>query len=174
MKPPRKFRFSMSTAMLAVVTAALASAVFARARAHVTVAGRPYLDVDVPAVFVISIALTALAFGALKAHSAKQVMLQMILAYLGYFSVILLAEAGATRPLLYWVQAGFFLQVVLPLIARSYLKAEMGRGPRRAWWKKTTEAVIFSFFTIAVVMASAWLQWLNAAAIKNVNNLLGI
>jgi hypothetical protein len=157
----RKVRFTMATVMMMVVTAAVASAVFAKARDHIPTAQYPYLSVDVPAVFVISIILTAVALGALKSHSPGQIMLQIVLACLSYFGLISLAEAGAVRPLLYWFQISFALQAALPLIARSYVKAEMERGPRQAWWKKTTEAVLFSFFTIFIVMVSSFLQWLT-------------
>ena len=176
MKLLRKFRFSMATAMVGVVTAAVASALFARLRDNLTTVPStlPYLSVDVPAAFVLSIAVTAMSLGAFKAHSPKQVLLQMVLAYLSYFSVILLAEAGAYRPLFYWFQAGCLLLVALPLMARSSIKAEMERGPRRDWWKRTTEAVVFSFFTVVIVTLSSWLQWLTAVGAKMRNNLLNI
>ena len=161
MKLLRKMRFTMATVMMMVVTAAVASALFAKARDHIPAAQYPYLKVDAPAVFVISITLTAIALGALKAHSPGQIMLQIVLACLSYFALIGLAEAGAVRPLLYWFQVSFALQAALPLIARSHIKAEMERGPRRDWWKKTTEAVLFSFLTIAIVLISSFLQWLT-------------
>ncbi len=58
-----KFRFTMATVMMAVVTAAVASALFAKTRNHIPTTSYPYLAVDAPAVFVISIVLTAVALG---------------------------------------------------------------------------------------------------------------
>ena len=161
MKLLRKLRFTMATVMMAVVTAAVASALFAKARDHIPTTSYPYLAIDAPAVFVISIVLTAVALGSLKSHSPGQVMLQIDLACLSYLGLISLAEAGAHRPLLYWFQVSFALQAALPLIARSHVKADMERGPRRTWWKKTTEAVLFSFFTIFIVLVSSFLQFLT-------------
>ncbi len=167
MKLLRKLRFTMATVMMLVVTAAVAFALFAKARDHVPNAQYPYINIDAPAVFVISIALTAIALGALKSHSPGQIMLQIVLAYLAYLALISLAEIGAHRPLLYWFQACFALLATAPLIARSYVKAEMERGPRRTWWKKTTEAVLFSFFTIFLVLVSSFLQWLTVLLVSS-------
>jgi hypothetical protein len=163
----RKMRFTMATVMMLVVTAAVAFALFAKARDHIPTATHPYMNVDAPAVFVISIALTGMALGALKAHSPGQIMLQVVLAYLAYLGLITLAEAGAFRPLLYWFQASFAILAVGPLIARSYVKAEMERGPGRTWWKKTTEAILFSFFTITIVLVSGFLQWLTTLIVTS-------
>jgi hypothetical protein len=91
MKLLRKMRFTMATVMMLVVTAAVAFALFAKARDHVPHAQYPYINIDAPAVFVISIALTAIALGALKAHSPGQIMLQIVLAYLAYLALISLA-----------------------------------------------------------------------------------
>jgi hypothetical protein len=168
----RKMRFTMATVMMMVVTAAVASALFAKARDHIPTAKYPYLRVDAPAVFVISIALTGIALGALKAHSAGQIMLQIVLAYLAYLGLISLAEAGAYRPLVYWFQACFALLATAPLIARSYVKTELERGPRRTWWKKTTEAVLFSFFTIVLVWVSSFIQWLTSLLASSAGGLL--
>ncbi len=165
MNPLRKMRFTMATVMMMVVTAAVASALFAKARDHIPTAQYPYLSVDAPAVFVLSITLTAIALGALKAHSAGQIMLQIVLASLAYLGLISLAEAGFVRPLLYWFQACFALLATAPLIARSYVKTEMERGPRRTWWKKTTEAILFSFFTIFLVLVASFLQWITTLII---------
>lgn len=156
-----KVRFTLSTVMMLVVTSAAASALFAKAHEHAPVAGKPYLKIDAPALFVVSIGLTAVALGALKAHSAVQTMLQITLACLGYLSLIGLAELRLERPLLYWFQGGFAVLVTLPLLARRFVKSEMARGERRDWWKKTFEAVFFSFLTMMLVLAGVVIQWLT-------------
>jgi len=153
-----KVRFTLSTVMMLVVTSAAASALFAKVREHTPVASKPYLKIDAPALFVLSIVLTAVALGALKAHSAVQTMLQITLACLGYLSLIGLAELRLERPLLYWFQGSFGILVTLPLLARRLVKSEMPRGERRDWWKKTCESVFFSFLTMMLVLAGIFIQ----------------
>ena len=148
----RKVRFSMATVMMLVATAAAGSALFAKARQHIPAANQPYMKFDAPFLFTLSIALTAVALGALKGHTAVQMMLQTTIACLGYVSLIGLAEAGMERPLLYWFQVSFGLLVTIPLIARRAVKRGMERGPRRTWWKGTCEAVLFAFFTMILVL----------------------
>ncbi len=154
----RNVRFSMAAIMMLVVTAAAGSALFAKAREHIPAAGVPYLRFDAPFLFVLAIALTAVALGALKGHTAVQMMLQTTIACLGYVSLIGLAEAGMQRPLLYWFQASFALLVTIPLLARRSIKAGMERGPRRRWWKGTCEAVLFSFFTMILILGGLLIQ----------------
>jgi hypothetical protein len=162
MKLLRKFRFSMAMVMMMVVTAAAASALFAKVRTHIPASNQPYLKIDAPILFVLSIGLTGVALGALKSHSAGQTMLQITIACLGYVSLIGLAEAGRERPLLYWFQFSFGLLVTAPLLARRIVKSEMERGPRRTWWKKTFEAVFFAFLTMMLVLLGLLLQFLAA------------
>src|SRR5206468_6751026 len=115
----RKFRFSMAMAMMMVVTAAAASALFAKVHAHVPASSQPYLKIDAPVLFLLSIGLTSVALGALKGHAAWQMMLQITVACLSYVSLIGLAESGRERPLLYWFEVSFGLLVTAPLLARS-------------------------------------------------------
>jgi hypothetical protein len=158
----RKMRFSMATIMMLVVTAAAASALFARVREHTPAATQPYLRIDAPILFTLSILLTAVALGALKSHTAFQTMLQTTIACVGYLTLIWLAERGLERPLLYWFQVSFGLLVTLPLLARRIVKSEMPRGERRDWWKRTFEAVFFSFLTMMLVLMGLLLQWIVA------------
>ena len=44
------------------------------------------------------------------------------------------------------------------MLARRYVKAGLPRGPRRDWWKKTCEAIFFSFLTLLLVTAGGLLQ----------------
>jgi hypothetical protein len=154
-------RFSVATVMMLVATAAVCSALFAKAREHIPAVNQPYLRFDAPFLFVLAIILTAVAFGALKGHTAVQMMLQTTIACLGYVSLIGLAESGMERPLLYWFQVSFGLLVTIPLLARRAVKTRIERGPRRTWWKGTCEAVLFSFFTMTLVLLGFFLQWLT-------------
>ncbi|MDB5351025.1 MAG: hypothetical protein JWN86_2272 [Planctomycetota bacterium] len=159
----RRFRVSLATLMMLVVTIAAASALFAKIRAHIPVANKPYLKIDAPLVFVASIALTAVALAALKSHTANQTMVQATIAYLGYLSLIGLAETGMPRPLLYWFQVGFCLLVTLPLLARKIVKSEMERGPRRRWWKNMFESLFFAFLTMMLVLVGIVIEFLTVA-----------
>ncbi len=162
----RKIRFSMATIMMLVATAAACSALFAKAREHIPAVGQPYLRFDAPFLFTLSIVLTAVALGALKGHTAVQMMLQTTIACLGYVSLIGLAESGMQRPLLYWFQVSFALLVTIPLLARRSVKAGMERGPRRTWWKGTCEAVLFSFFTMILILGGLLIQFIAIMAVN--------
>ena len=48
------------------------------------------------------------------------------------------------------------------MLARRVVKTAIPRGPRRSWWKKTLEAIIFSFFTIFLVATGALIQFIVA------------
>jgi hypothetical protein len=148
--------------MMLVTTSAAVLALFAKVQQYTPPATKPYLKTDAPLLFVLSVVLTAVALGALKSHSANQMMLQVVLACLGFLALIWLAEYKLERPLLYWFQTGFGVLVTLPLLARKHVKNGMARGPRRAWWKRTLEAVFFSFLTMLLALAGNLLQWLAA------------
>jgi hypothetical protein len=151
------FRLRMSTLMMFVLMAAAASALFVEVRGH-TGPGIAGWQVDGPTLFVLAIGLTGLALGAWKEHTATQTMLQVTLACLGCLTLIWIGEAGFNRGLRYWFQAAFGLTVPLPLLARRYVKATLPRGPRQAWWKRTCEAVFFSFLNIMLVTAGSLFQ----------------
>jgi hypothetical protein len=144
----RKIRFSLAAVMMLVVMAASTAALFVKVRSRTL----NTIEIDAPVLFTLSVLLTATALGALKGHSAVQTMLQATLACLGFLSLVSLGEQDHERPLRYWFVVSFGLLVTLPLLARSIVKTQMDRGPRRDWWKKTFEAVIFSFLTMMLVL----------------------
>src|ERR1700735_900641 len=100
----RKMRFSLATVMMLVVVAAAVSALFAKVYRYAPADTKPYLKIDAPVLFTLSIVLTAVALGALKSHTAFQTMLQITLACVGFLSLIWMVEQGWERPLLYWFQ----------------------------------------------------------------------
>ncbi len=171
MKPRFKLRFNLATVMCFVVTAAAGSALFAKVRQFTPDAGKAYLKIDTPILFVLSIVLTAIALGALKGHTARQVMLQFTIACVGYLSLLELAEWHVQRPLLYWFQLSFGVLVTGPLVARDAVKRNMERGPRRTWWKNTWEAVFFSFLTMMLVLVGLLLQWITYMMIPEIMKL---
>lgn len=164
----RRFRFSMATILMLVVTAAAGSALFAKVRQLFgDGGGNPTWTVDIPTLLTLAIALTAIALGALKGHSAVQIMLQATLAYLGYLSVLWLVEAEWHRLLLYWFQVTFALTVALPLVARRIVKNELPRGPRRRLWMRTFEAVVFSFLNMVLVLVGVLFEYYPIMLVLN-------
>jgi predicted membrane metal-binding protein len=141
-----------------VLTAAVASALFVKVRQHAGVITQPGWKLDVPSLFLLAIGLTAVALASWKEHTAVQAMLQMSLACVGCLVLIWIGEAQQERAIRYWFQGTFAATVSLPMLARRIVKAEMPKGPRREWWKKTCEAVFFSFLNMMLVTAGGLLQ----------------
>jgi hypothetical protein len=159
----RKIRFSMGTIMMFVVMAAAAMALFVKIQqlTGAALAGGampPGWILDVPSLFLLAIALTAVALASWKEHSAVQTMLQVTLACVGCLSLIWIGEAKYDRAIRYWCQGTFAATVTLPMLARRVVKSAMPRGPRRDWWKKTCEAIFFSFLTMMLVTAGGLIQ----------------
>jgi hypothetical protein len=154
----KKYQVPMRTVMMMVLTAAVACALFVKVFQHTAFAAGTGWSVDAPSLFLAAILLTAVALGSWKEHSSFQIMLQMTIACLGYLVLIQIGEASLLRTMRYWFQASFALTVCAPLLARRYVKATLPRGPRRAWWKRTCEAVFFSFLNLMLVSAGGLAQ----------------
>jgi hypothetical protein len=80
------------------------------------------------------------------------------LACVGCLTLIWIGEAQYERAIRYWCQAMFAATVTIPMVARRLVKSGLPRGPRRDWWKKTCEAVFFSFLTMLLVTAGGLFQ----------------
>ncbi|MGC8642289.1 MAG: hypothetical protein ACP5XB_20700 [Isosphaeraceae bacterium] len=152
-----KFQLSLKTIMMVVLTAAAASALFAKVYQHTGILGG-FWAVDAPSLFLLAILLTAFALGNWKEHNSIQIMLQMTISCLGYLVLIQISEAHFERATRYWFQLVFSLTVCVPLLARRYVKARVPRGPRRDRLKKTCEAVFFSFLNIVLLSGGALYQ----------------
>ena len=85
-------------------------------------------------------------------------MLQVTLACFGCLTLIWIGEAKYERAIRYWCQGTFAATVTLPMLGRRFVKSGLPRGPRRDWWKKTCEAVFFSFLTMILVSVGGLLQ----------------
>ena len=169
MKLIRKIRFSMGTIMMFVLMAAAAMALFVKIQRLATdVSIPPGWNFDVPSLFLLAIALTAVALASWKEHSAVQTMLQVTLACVGCLSLIWIGEAKYDRAIRYWCQGTFAATVTLPMLARRFVKSALPRGPRRDWWKKTCEAIFFSFLTMMFVTAGGLVQWAVYMAASNI------
>jgi hypothetical protein len=159
----RLIRFSMGTIMMFVLMVAAGMALFVKIQ-HLTdsVAAPgalpPGWNLDVPSLFLLAIALTAMALGSWKEHTAVQIMLQVTLACFSCLTLIWIGEAQYERAIRYWCQGTFAATVTLPMLGRRYVKSGVPRGPRRDWWKKTCEAIFFSFLTMLLVSAGGLLQ----------------
>ncbi len=161
MRPSVRPRFTLAAAMMFVLTTGAASALYVKIWQRMEGIGVPgwmFAMVDVPTLFLLAIFLTAIALAALKQHSPVHTMLQVTLACLGCLSLIWIAEAHYGRAIRYWFQGIFAVTVAFPLLGRAIVKSKLPRGPRRDWWKKTCEAVIFSFLNIVLVSAGAVAQ----------------
>jgi hypothetical protein len=154
----RKLRFSMGTIMMFVLMAAAVMALFVKIHRHTDAVLPAGWKIDVPSLFLLAIGLTAVALGSWKEHSAMQLMLQVTLACVGCLTLIWIGEAQYERAIRYWCQGMFAATVTIPMLARRFVKTGMARGPRREWWKKTCEAVFFSFLTMILVTAGGLLQ----------------
>jgi hypothetical protein len=163
MKLIQKIRFSMGTIMMFVVMVAAGMALFVKIQEVTltvdTLVGLPAgWNLDIPSLFLLAIVLTAVALGSWKEHTAVQMMLQVTLACFGSLTLIWVSEAQYERAIRYWCQGTFAATVTLPMLVRRYVKSGLPRGPRREWWKKTCEAVFFSFLTLLLVTAGGLLQ----------------
>jgi hypothetical protein len=159
----RMIRFSMGTIMIFVLMVAAGMALFVKIQQHTEGLVRPAVlppgwTLDVPSLFLLAIALTAVALGSWKEHTAVQIMLQVTLACFSCLTLIWIAEAQYERAIRYWCQGTFAATVTIPMLARRFVKSGLPRGPRRDWWKKTCEAVFFSFLTMLLVTAGGLLQ----------------
>jgi hypothetical protein len=159
----RLIRFSMGTIMMFVLMAAAAMALFVKTQHltdSITAPGvlPPGWNLDVPSLFLLAIALTAVALGSWKEHTAVQIMLQVTLACFSCLTLIWIGEAQYERAIRYWCQGTFAATVTLPMLGRRFVKSGLPRGPRRDWWKKTCEAIFFSFLTMLLVTAGGLLQ----------------
>jgi hypothetical protein len=163
MKLIQKVRFSMGTIMMFVLMVAAGMALFVKIQ-HIAdsvtapAALPPGWNFDVPSLFLLAIALTAVSLGSWKEHTAVQIMLQVTLACFSCLTLIWIGEAQYERAIRYWCQGTFAATVTLPMLARRYVKSGFHRGPRRDWWKKTCEAIFFSFLTMLLVTAGGLLQ----------------
>jgi hypothetical protein len=173
----QKVRFSMGTIMMFVLMVAAGMALFIKIQ-HLTdsvaapAALPPGWNLDVPSLFLLAIALTAVALGSWKEHTAVQIMLQVTLACFGCLTLIWIGEAQYERAIRYWCQGTFAATVTIPMIGRRYVKSSLPRGRRRDWWKKTCEAIFFSFLTMLLVTAGGLLQaavYLAATNLPTVN-----
>jgi hypothetical protein len=159
----RMIRFSMGTIMIFVLMVAAGMALFVKIQQHTEGLVRPAAlppgwTLDVPSLFLLAIALTAVALGSWKEHTAVQIMLQVTLACFSCLTLIWIGEAQYERAIRYWCQGTFAATVTIPMLARRFVKSGLPRGPRRDWWKKTCEAVFFSFLTMLLVTAGGLLQ----------------
>jgi hypothetical protein len=152
-----KIRFSVGMIMMFVLMTAAAMALFVKIQEHTDDLPAGW-KVDVPSLFLQAIGLTAVALASWKEHSAAQIMLQVTLACVGCLTLIWIAEAQYERAIRYWCQGTFAATVTIPMLARRFIKTAMPRGPRRDWWKKTCEAVFFSFLDMMLVTLGGLFQ----------------
>ena len=138
MRLVRMIRFSMGTIMMFVVMVATGMALFVKIQkltdsVTAPAALPPGWNFDVPSLFLLAIALTAVSLGSWKEHTAVQIMLQVTLACVGCLTLIWIGEAKYERAIRYWCQGMFAATVTIPMLARRFVKTGLPRGPRRDW-----------------------------------------
>lgn len=149
--PSPRPRFTIRTVTLLIVTAALASALFAEVYRLTNGGATSSYDPEDIAVFVAAVALNALTLASLKGHTGGQAMLQMDLAYLACLSLVQVAQLVADWLLIGWYPVALAGLVLAPLMVRRQAR-RLERGPRRTWWLTTTEAVAFAFLNLHLAL----------------------
>jgi hypothetical protein len=147
--PRRRFRFSIGTMMLFVLTAASASAM--AARLHHLLQGDERWAIDVPALGTLAISLTAVAIVSVRRGTLHQGMLQVALCCALVLATVGLIEADWTRALPYWFQTCFALIVALPLALRR---------TERPWSLWASEVLLGAFANLMLVLVGVFLQFL--------------
>src|SRR5262245_14271974 len=100
---PRRLRLTMGTMMAFVLTAAVASALFAELSRLIKAPSVPSLRVDVPAIVLLGISLNAVALGCWRRLPPRQVLAQITLCCLLILGASWLWEWKYFRGLRYWL-----------------------------------------------------------------------
>jgi hypothetical protein len=147
----RVWRFSLGTAMLGVVAAALAFATFSKVR--MSFDPTTALATDVPAVFVIAVALTGMAIGGARRYSVNQALVHISTAYAVVTSGILFAEMSDRLPF-YWLEFVAATTVAVPFAVQGMLlRARRRERCEKRRIKRWVELLILSHLNIALAMA---------------------
>jgi hypothetical protein len=154
----QRFRFSMGTILMFVLMSGVGSALFVKVRHYAAQITEVGWKLDIPSLFLIAIALTAIALAAWKDHSAIQTMLQISLTCFGCLTFLWIAEGKYERAIRYWYQATFGLMVTLPMLGRKLVRHSIAKGPLRTWWKRTFEAMFFSWLTLMLLSIGGLVQ----------------
>jgi hypothetical protein len=152
----QKLRFSMGTILMFVLMAGATMALFVQ----IQVGGVP-ADVSTryeAGLVLLALVLTAVTLGSYAEHTAVQIMLQVTLACFSCLSLTWISQPNDGLAFRYWFQVNFAVTVALPILARRFVKSGLPRGLRRDWWKKTCEAIAFSFLTMVLVSVGDLLQ----------------
>lgn len=160
MANPMRFRISMASIMMLVVVAATASALFAKI---VEIISSEFAEwkYDIAAVFVLAIALTAIALGALRSHSGVQMMIQATAVYLSFLSIIWIVEREHYRIAIYWFQVLFAGTVAFPLLALRFAKADAEGETGQGWPRRLFESLPLAFGNLILVFLGVWFQWIG-------------
>ena len=159
-----KLRFSIGSLMMFVLMVAAGAALFVKILEH----DFPNYPPVSPTGSILAIVLATVALGSWKGHTATQIMLQTTLACLICLSSYWCVESQHERAILYWYEGVFAMTVTLPMVVRRHVKAAWPKGPRRESWKKTCEAVSFSFLAILIGTAGGIFQGIVADGLSYV------
>lgn len=156
MRPIGKFRFSIGALMMFVLMVAAGAALFVKILEKDDPNAPPVYPIEA----LVAIVLPTIALGAWRNHTATQIMLQATLVCLVCLSAYWSIATNHERAVSCWYQSMFALTITLPMLVRRHVKATWPRGPRRESWKKTCEAVLFSFLTFLIMTIGNFFQFL--------------
>lgn len=117
-KSMSRWRVSLATLMLMVLTAALGVATFVKVRLQFDPVSTE--ATDLPAVFVIAVALTGLAIGGARRYTTDQTLIHISTAYAVVTSGILFAEMS-DRLALYWLEIVVAATIAVPFTVQALL-----------------------------------------------------
>lgn len=150
--PGNPWRITMSTMLVAVLASAAGAAMAARTY---RLFGRSDPGIDISALLLIAVVLTAVAIGLVRRISAVGVLLQITVCCIFITGIVEVSEI-VPRFLRYALQVWFALMVVLPLALRRIAAPDPRGKPHRP------RLLVFSEFllTCGAILLLVWLGML--------------
>ncbi len=156
--PPRRFRFSLGSLMVFILTAAAASALYAKIIELLNGTANPISAYDVANVVLIALLLSSTIVVCIRRETVNQGMFQVTLSCVVILATLALIEENLVRLLLYWAQLCFAVLLVLPLVLRRLALDGEETESRRAWLVWVAEVLLGSFANIILVLLGILIQ----------------
>lgn len=156
--PARRVRLTMGTMMIGVLTAAVASALFAELRQLIKTPQSLALQVDVPTIVLLGISLNAVALGCWRKLTVEQVLAQIAICCFLILVGAWIWDAKLTRVLRYWLQLSFGVAFVLPLLVQTVVGGDARNSPRNPWLISSLNNVMLAYVNFVVVLLVAVFQ----------------
>ncbi|SIO25828.1 hypothetical protein SAMN05444166_3292 [Singulisphaera sp. GP187] len=157
---PGRFRLTMRTMMIAVLTAAMASALFSELWRLLKASSTSNVHVDVPTIVILGICLNAVAIGCWGRLTLEQTFIQIAICCLMVLTAAWIWESKLTRLMRYWLQLSFAVGVVLPLFVRTIIVDKKKPTPRTRRIASNINNIIFAYINFIIVLIVAVFQLL--------------